>query len=437
MRVRIDYGKSGLEVEIPEENLSEIISLKPAPPLAEPEDEVRTALEEPIGTPPLGDVAKGKKRACVVVSDITRPVPNKVILPPLLEVLHKAGISRENTWLLVATGLHRPNTREELREMLGEDILNGYRIIQHNAREKREAKFLGTAPAGTPVYINRHYLEAELKILTGLIEPHLMAGYSGGRKAICPGISSLETMKFWHSPRFLESDMATSGILTGNPVHQEAEAIAEMAGCDFILNVVIDAQRKISGIFAGSLKEAFAAGVSLLERFAKVPISSPCDIVITTSAGYPLDTLFYQAIKGLVGALPAVKDNGTIIMAASLSEGLGAEEFSRILLNTQSLNDFMQDIISGRRFVIDQWQIEELAKVLRKAHVSLYTQGLEENLVRKIFVEPISSVEAGIERALVRYGRKAKIAVIPQGPYCIPYVSARQPDSESAIPLEG
>lgn len=424
MRVRIDYGKSGLEVEIPQENLAEVITLKPAPTLAEPEDEVRRALGQPIGTPPLRDLARGKKTACVVVSDITRPVPNKVILPPLLEVLGKAGIPSENITLLVATGMHRPNTPEELEEMLGQDVLKCYRIHQHNGREKGEAEFLGTAPAGTPVYVNKHYLKAELKILTGLIEPHLMAGYSGGRKAICPGISSLETIEFWHSPRFLESDKATSGILTGNLVHEEAEAVAEMAGCDFILNVTIDTERNISGIFAGSLKEAFAAGVRFLEKFAKVPISSPCDIVITSGAGYPLDTTLYQAIKGLVGALPAVKDGGTIIMAASLSEGLGGGEFSRALLETDNLNDFMEDIISGLRFVIDQWQIEVLARVLRKADVMLYTSGLAGSLLKKIFADPISSVEEGIERALERHGKKARIAVIPKGPYAIPYVAA-------------
>ncbi len=424
MRIRIDYGKNGLEVEVPEDNLAEVITIKPAPPLAEPEDEARRALRQPIATPPLRDLARGKKSACVVVSDITRPVPNKVILPPLLEVLEKAGIPSENITLLVATGMHRPNTPEEQREMLGQDVLKRYRIHQHNGRDKSQTEFLGTAPAGTPVYVNKHYLKAELKILTGLIEPHLMAGYSGGRKAICPGISSLETMKFWHGPRFLEQKRATSGVLVDNPVHKEAEAIAQMAGCDFILNVTIDAERNISGIFAGSLKEAFAAGVSSLEKFAKVPVSSPYDIVITTSAGYPLDTTFYQAIKGLVGALPAVKDGGTIIMAADLSEGLGGEEFSRTLLETDNLNDFMEDIIQGRRFIIDQWQIEELARVLRKARVLLYSESLEENLARKIFVEPISSVEEGIEKALARHGKKARIAVIPKGPYSIPYVAA-------------
>ena len=424
MRVRIDYGKTGLEVEIPQENLAEVITLKPAPTLAEPEDEARRALRQPIGTPPLRDLARGKKTACVVVSDITRPVPNKVILPPLLEVLEKAGIPSENINLLVATGMHRPNTPEELKEMLGQDILKCYRIHQHNGRDKSQTEFLGTAPAGTPVFINRHYLEAELKILIGLIEPHLMAGYSGGRKAICPGISSLETIEFWHSPRFLESDKATSGILTGNLVHEEAEAVAEMAGCHFILNVTIDTERNISGIFAGSLKEAFAAGVRFLEKFAKVPISSPCDIVITSGAGYPLDTTLYQAIKGLVGALPAVKDGGTIIMAASLSEGLGGGEFSRALLETDNLNGFMEDIMSGLRFVIDQWQIEVLARVLRKADVMLYTSGLAGSLLRKIFADPISSVEEGIEKALARHGKKARIAVIPKGPYAIPYVAA-------------
>ncbi len=240
LRVTLDYGRSGLDVELPEDRVVGPLEIKRVPPLDDPDAEVVAKLERPTGAAPLRDLARGRRDACILICDITRPVPNRTILGPMLRALHESGISRENVLILVATGLHRPSTEAEKVEMLGPEIARSYRVEDHHGTHQDEHTFLGTTPRGVPVWIDSRYLAADLKIATGLIEPHLMAGYSGGRKLICPGIAGLETVKRWHSPDFLEHPNADCGILDGNPVHEENTRIARMAGCDFIVNVTLD-----------------------------------------------------------------------------------------------------------------------------------------------------------------------------------------------------
>ena len=296
-------------------------------PLADPEAEVARKLGSPTGAPALRDLARGRKTACILICDITRPVPNPVILRPTLKVLEESGIARKDVLILVATGLHRPSTEAERIEMLGAEIAGEYRVEDHHGTRLDEHTFLGTTDRGVPAWIDSRYLEADLKITTGLIEPHLMAGYSGGRKLICPGIAALETVKVWHGPRFLEHPNADCGILDGNPVHEENTRIARLAGCDFIVNVTMDKDRKVTSVVAGDMEAAFLEGVAFVEKVVKAPVAEAVDVVVTSSAGYPLDTTFYQAVKGLTGCLPIVKQGGTIILAASLSEGMGSPEF--------------------------------------------------------------------------------------------------------------
>ncbi len=262
MKVKLDYGKTGLEVTVPDDRLiAPPLSLREVPPLANPEQAIEERLRNPIGTPPLSEVARGKRTACVVICDITRPVPNKQILPPILRTLEEAGVPREGITILIATGLHRPNVGDELIELVGEEIARQYRCENHYGKRLEEHDYLGTTPNGVPVWIDKRYTRAELKITTGLIEPHLMAGFSGGRKVICPGLAALETVKVWHGPRFLEHPNADCGILEGNPVHEENTRIARMAGCDFIVNVCIDGQRRITGVWAGDMIQAWQQGV--------------------------------------------------------------------------------------------------------------------------------------------------------------------------------
>jgi nickel-dependent lactate racemase len=325
--------------------------------------------------------------------------------------------------ILVATGLHRPNEGAELVEMLGQKIVDRYRIENHHGTVLAEHTFLGKSPRGVPIWIDSRYVQADLKITTGLIEPHLMAGYSGGRKLICPGLAALETVKVWHGPDFLEHPNADCGILDGNPVHEENTWIGRHTGCDFIVNVVIDAQRRPLKWVAGDMEAAFLEGVDFVRRVVRDTVAEPVDVVVTSCAGYPLDTTFYQSVKGLTGALPIVKQGGTIIMAASLSEGIGSPEFQRLLRDTPNLDVFVERILGKDYFVMDQWQLEELAKVRRKARVKLVSDGLPAETIDSLFVESAPSVEEAVTDSLAEYGPDATLAVIPKGPYVLAQVA--------------
>jgi nickel-dependent lactate racemase len=420
LKLTLDYGRTGLNVELPAERVVGPLAIRDVPPLENPEAAVARALDEPIASASLRKVAQGRKDACILICDITRPVPNRTILGPTLRVLHEAGIARDQVLLLIATGLHRPSTPAEKIEMLGADIASTYRVEDHHGTRLDEHTFLGTTPRGVPAWVDTRYVRADLKIATGLIEPHLMAGYSGGRKLICPGIASIETVKKWHGPAFLEHPMADCGILDGNPVHEENTRIARMAGCDFIVNVTLDSHRRVTSVVAGDMEAAFLAGVKFMDAIVRAPVARPVDIVVTSSAGYPLDTTFYQSVKGLTGALPIVKQGGTIIMAASLSEGIGSLELQSIFREIPSLEVFMERILDKDYFVMDQWQVEELAKVRRKARVKIVSDGLSPQVLSRLFVESAPSVEEALASSLAEYGPDAEVAVIPKGPYVLP-----------------
>jgi nickel-dependent lactate racemase len=422
MRITLDYGRTGLPVDLPDDRVVGPFAIRPATPLTDPEGVVAQALARPIGTPPLAQVARGRRNACILICDITRPVPNRLILPPLLRTLEAQGIARRDILILVATGLHRPNEGAELEEMVGPEIARAYRIENHHGKLLEEHDYLGVTPNGVPVYLDSRYVRADLKITTGLIEPHFMAGYSGGRKVICPGIAALETIKVWHGPRFLEHPRADCGFLEGNPVHEENTHIAQMAGCDFIVNVCIDGERRLLWVGAGHMIEAWHEGVRFVETVVKVPVPEPCDVVVTSCAGYPLDTTFYQAVKGMTGALPIVKEGGTIIVAASLSEGVGSPEFRQLIADNPDLTVFKQRILGKDYFVMDQWELEEFCKVVAKCRVKVVTDGLSPEALRKCYVEPAPTVEQAVADSLAEYGPAARVAVIPKGPYVLPYL---------------
>jgi nickel-dependent lactate racemase len=423
MRIKLDYGRTGLDVELPDDRVVGPLAIRPAPPLVNPAAALDAALANPIGCRPLAEIARGRRNACILVCDITRPVPNRLILPPLLRTLEGQGIARKDILILVATGLHRPNEGAELDELIGADVAANFRVENHHGKLKEEHDFLGTTPNGVPVWLDSRYVRADLKITTGLIEPHLMAGYSGGRKVICPGIAGLDTVKVWHGPRFLEHPAADCGIVEGNPVHEENTRIALMAGCDFIVNVCLDGQRRVTWLGAGHMIKAWEEGVRFVEKVVKVSVPEPLDVVVTSCAGYPLDTTWYQAVKGLTGALPIVKQGGTIVLAASLTEGLGSPEFQKVLSENPDLQAFKRRILGSDYFVMDQWQLEELAKVVARCRVKVVSEGLSADTLRGCHVEPAVSVENAVADCLAEYGPAARVAVIPKGPYVLPYVA--------------
>ena len=422
MRVNMKYGRGEIGVDVPNPNLISVLASQEFPPIENPEQAILDALETPTDSPALSEMAKNRKSATIVISDITRPVPNKLILPPMLRIIEEQGVPREEIRILIATGIHRPNEGDELLEMVGSHIIENYQIVNHFSQKQETLINLGQTQNGTPVLINRLYVESDLKVISALIEPHLMAGYSGGRKAICPGLASIETMKIMHGPQILEHPKASVGILEGNPFHAEATEIALMAGVDFSLNVTINDRRQLTGVFAGDMVNAHLAGAKFAEKQTKATLPEPADVVIVSCAGYPLDTTFYQAIKGVLSAIEVVKEGGMVILVAECQEGIGSGPFTDLILKTKNLEQFVRNTYNPKNFVIDQWQLEELAKAIRKANVYFYSDKIPYEQQQQLFVNPLKSPNAGVEIALKKYGKDAKIVAIPDGPYTLAQV---------------
>ena len=418
MKIHLAYGTQGLDVEVPEKNLAKVLTLGTTLPLTNPAASIEQSLLTPIGSAPLSELARKGKTVCIAVCDITRPVPNKQLLPPILRILEENGVEREKITILIATGLHRPSTSAERDLMLGPDIVSQYRVVDHRASVREEQQYLGVTQKKTPVFIDRRYVEAHLKLTVGFIEPHLMAGFSGGRKMIAPGNAGEETIKTLHSPTFLDDPLCREGSIDHNPLHHELLEIAQMAGHDFMIDVSLDANRDITGVFAGDPRRAHAAGVKAVRGFVRATISRPADIVITTSAGFPLDLTYYQSIKGMTAALPVLKKGGMLILAAECAEGLGGEKFSMMATRFDSANAF-DEWIHSHPVEVDQWQLQECVKAVRTADVVVVARGIQHSQKEKLFVQSASTVEEAIEQGLKKLGRNATIAVIPKGPYTL------------------
>lgn len=419
MHIELAYGKRGLTISVPKKNLIKVLTMKKAEPVQDTSIAITNTLLRPVGCAPLFDIAKDRRNACILICDITRPVPNKILLPPILKSLHTAGIQRNDITILIATGIHRPNLGDELIELVGEEIADKYRVQNHYSRDLDSHKYLGKTSRGTEVWIDKRYCEANFKIATGFIEPHLMAGFSGGRKLVVPGVASIETMKYMHGPKLLEHPNAREGVMENNPFHEEAVEIARMAGLDFIVNVALNEKKEILGIFSGEMETAHAAGVDFVQNTVRDTVPEPVDIVITTSAGYPLDKTYYQAIKGMTAAAPIVKEGGTIIIAAKCDEGIGGEEFTNLVYDTTDLTKFIQNINTDDYFVIDQWMLEEYARAARKAEIILISDGLSSEQKNNMHIKWADSVDFALKEALKKHGTGARIAVIPKGPYIL------------------
>ncbi|MDD5658774.1 MAG: nickel-dependent lactate racemase [Actinomycetota bacterium] len=424
MKIKISYGSEGLEVEVNKANVLEIIESKGAFPVADPKSALIKSFANPIGSSSLKEKIKDKKKICIVISDSTRAVPTKLILETLLGELKNYGIKKEQITILIATGLHRPNLDEELESLVGKHIKENYSIINHYARDRETCEYIGKTKRGTPIVIDKAYLACDFRILTGLIEPHFMAGFSGGRKAICPGISYMDMFKHFHGPAILESPYASTANIENNPFHLESTEIAKKAGVDFIVNVTIDKNKKITGIFSGDLEEAFYDGAAFCSASSCAKIKGEADIVITSGGGLPLDATLYQAVKGMVSAMPAVKKGGMIIIASECVEEIGSNEFTQLITREDNLEAFIEKIKRPDYFVIDQWELEELAKARRKAEIYLYSHCMLKSKysIPSSTLKIVSSVEEAINIGLEKYGKDASINVIPEGPYTVPFI---------------
>jgi lactate racemase len=340
MRIEFSFGRSGLEAELPPGPSWRVLKPRWAQALAEPAAAIARALDHPAAGLPLSQLARDKRSAAISVCDITRPAPNRQTLPPLLERLHGAGIPPERITILIATGLHRAATAAEIDEILGPEIAARYPIVNHNARDLDAHAQLGHTRSGTMVAIERAFVEADLHITLGFIEQHLMAGFSGGRKLIAPGLAYQDTIKRLHSPHFMRDPRAVEGRVEENPLHQELLEIAEMAGHHFITDVVLTEGRQIAAVFAGDPREAHRQGVDFVRENTTAWLPAPVPAAVTTAAGYPLDLTFYQAVKGITAASHIVEPGGIILLLAACDEGAGAGEFSRLLLQSPDAGIF-------------------------------------------------------------------------------------------------
>lgn len=422
MKIDLLYGRKSLTLDLPDAVRAHVIRKHPMPLLPDPSAAIRQALERPVGCPSLRELAHGKRNACILICDITRPVPNGLILPPLVENLIRAGIPKENIRILVATGLHRPNEGAELAEIVGSpEIFHTVRIENHFARDKEAHVDLGTTSGGIPIMIDRRFVEADLKIVTGLVEPHFMAGYSGGRKVVSPGVAYQDTILMFHTARILEHCKAANCVIEGNPLHNEQTEIVRAIGGVVAVNVVIDEQRRLGFVNFGEVEASHAQAVEFMRKYAEIRIKRRFKTIVTTSAGYPLDKTYYQTVKGMVGVMDILAPGGTIIIASECSEGMGSPEFVKAqrLLCEIGPDRFMS-VVEGRdKALIDEWESEMLLKPLRIGHIQLYSTGLSESERDLVFVEMIPSLEEAVAARIRAYG-DADIAVVPEGPYVIP-----------------
>ncbi len=423
MQVDLLYGRDGLSVDFPDDLDVHIVRKPPMPLLEDPAAAIDDALTHPVASPPLADLAAGARTACILVCDITRPVPNHLFLRPVVETLLEAGMAASGITVLVATGLHRPNEGDELAEVIGDEwVLDTVAVENHFARDDAAHVDLGfTEQRRTPVKLDRRFVEADLRIATGLVEPHFMAGWSGGRKVIAPGIAHADTITTFHSARFMEDAAATSCVLSGNPLHEEQLAIVEMIGGAYAVNTVIDDERRLSFVNFGEVLASHAEAVAHMRQFAQVDVSEKFSTVVTTCAGFPLDGTYYQTVKGMVAALDILAPGGDLVIASSCSEGLGSAHFvdAQRRLVERGPQQFLVDITAKRFADIDEWQTEKLLAPLRVGSVKLFAEGLGEADRALTGVEVIDSVEAAVADSVQRHGDN-RVAVVPEGPYVIP-----------------
>jgi nickel-dependent lactate racemase len=416
MKARFSFGKSGIDVTVPEGFRSQVIMSHTARGLDDERAALDAALDAPIGCEPLLALAAGKKTAAISVCDITRPAPNSVTLPPVLERLHQAGIPVEGITILIATGLHRGATEDEINTIVGPEIAGKYKIVSHDAKKLDEHRQLGATGRGTPVFIDERFMAADLHITLGFIEQHLMLGFSGGRKLVAPGLAAQETIKVLHSPRFMREPLATEGSIADNPLHDELLEIARMARHDFMLDVTLTQDRKISGVFAGDPVKAHAAGVSFVERTCLERFEEPFDAVITSSAGYPLDLTFYQCVKGITAAAHMVKPGGRILVVAQCAEGVGSPEFARRLAGLKDFKSFLDEIRTAP-VEVDQWQLEKLALTGEKYELSFFTPGVTRGQLGFLGESAFSTLEEAVAATLWGLPADARVALVPEGPY--------------------
>ncbi len=419
MKVNLAYGSGHLPIEVPDDRTT-VIEPAHIDGLADEKAAVLDALQNPIGSQPLLERISPDAKICIAFTDITRATPNDRIIPWLLEHL---GGPNDNITLLNQLGTHRPNTREELETMLTPEVVANYRVLNHEPENPKELVQVGTTADGTPALLNRHIVEADLRIITGFIEPHFFAGFSGGVKGIMPGCAGLETVMSNHGAKNIGDPQATFGVTVGNPLWEELRDIALKTGPSFLLNVTLNEQRDITNVFAGDIIEAHKTGCVFVKKSAMQPVEQPFDIVVTTNSGYPLDLNLYQGVKGMSAGARVLKEGGTLILAAECREGVpDGSPLDDLLRSAGSIEEILA-MLSTPGFVRpEQWQAQIQALVQRRAEVLVCCE-LDDATLRACHLAPCADINAEVAKRLAKLGADARVAVLPQGPLTIPYLA--------------
>ena len=426
--VRLAYGKSGLWINLPDAWGAEVVEPRFVPGLANPCLAIAEALRNPIGAAPLCEIAKPSDRVGVVFSDITRPTPNRLILPRVLEAL--AHLPKHNVTLFNALGTHRPNTVRELCGMLGDDIVAEYRIVQNDAFDPATQVCVGRSSRGHEIWLNRELMACDAIVLTGFIEPHFFAGFSGGGKAIMPGMAGQRTVLGNHDAAMIGNPKAAWGITRGNPIWEEIREVASVyrgrcpeGGTTFLLNVTLNRDKQVTGVFSGDLDEAHYAGCEFARTTAMVAVPRPFDIVVSTNSGYPLDQNLYQSVKGISAAAQVVRDGGAIIIATECRDGVPDHGLYGRLLSEAGSPQAVLDTVRSPGFLRqDQWQVQIQAQIQLRADVHVYSDHLTDEQIRAALLKPCRSIEQTIAALRERHGPGAALCVLPEGPQTIPYV---------------
>ncbi|MDH6221040.1 nickel-dependent lactate racemase [Streptomyces pseudovenezuelae] len=426
MKVLLAYGQSGLDIEV-DPRTATVVEPVHHEAAVDQMAVVRAALRGPVAGPPLRERVHPGQTVAISACDGTRPQPRHLMIPAVLDELD--GIVRpEDVVILVATGTHRGNDEQELRAMFGDDIVDAVRIVNHDARDARQLTWMGRHGDRVPVWLNREWVEADVRITTGFVEPHFFAGFSGGPKLVAPGLAALETVLVLHDAARIGDPRATWGITHGNPVHDDVRAIAEATGVTFALDVVLNRAKDVVAAFGGDLLPMHAAATATAKRMAMRPVKAPFDVVVTTNSGFPLDQNLYQAVKGMSAAYQVVRPGGTIVCAAECRDGFPDHgSYRRVLASAPSPQALFADISARTETIPDQWQVQIQARIQSGSQVIMHTSFLSDGELATAHLRQTHDISATVAQALAAAGPDARVCVLPEGPQTIPYVERGLP----------
>lgn len=434
-RVRLAYGDTGLEIEV-DEAASTVIEPVRGSPAKDEASEVRRALRAPVSGAPLRERVRRGQTVAISICDQTRPQPRQLVVSAVLAEL--AGlIDLNDVVILVATGTHRGNSADELRTMLGEEILGSVRVVNHDARDPSSLVWLGLMGDDVPVWLNREWVDADVRITTGFVEPHFFAGFSGGPKMVAPGLAGLETVLVLHNARRIGDPRARWGVVEGNPVHDDVRVIAEATGVTFALDVILNQDKKVVEAFGGDLLPMHAAAVIRARSLAMRPVREPFDVVVTTNSGWPLDQNLYQAVKGMSAAYQVVRKGGLIVCAAECRDGFPDHGSYRDVLSSAATPQALFDEISARENTVpDQWQVQIQARIQSRCRVVMHTSALSDGELATAHLEQTHDISATVAEGLRAAGPGARVCLLPEGPQTIPYLAAPSSGQMNTDPTE-